>query len=154
MGKLFRFAVALAAGAVAMYYFDPQRGRRRRALVRDRGVAARHEVERLARAKARRAVDHLHGVVARTRAHIANAPVDDDRLRERVRSQLGHVVARPSGIDVQVRDGRVVLSGVAASREEIDALVHTVATLPGVGEVDNLLAPDYSTHAEVLGPQH
>jgi len=154
MNNLTRLIVAFAAGAAAMYWFDPRTGRRRRALVRDRGIALRHDLERIARAKPRHAGHSLHGAAARTRARLADAPVDDDRLFERVRARLGHVVEHPGAIDVKVRDGRVVLSGTAASREEIDEVIHTVAALPGVGEIDNLLAPDYGEHAEVLGPQH
>lgn len=141
MVRLFRLAAAFVAGAALMYYFDPQGGRRRRALVRDRGVAAGHDLARVARGKTRRASDRLQGVAARTRARLRDMPVDDERLLERVRASLGHVTHRLGEIDVKVREGRVVLSGHAASRRQIEAIVHRVATLPGVGEVDNLLAP-------------
>lgn len=140
MASLFRLAAAVAAGAALMYIFDPQGGRRRRALARDRGVAAGHDLARVSRGKAKRAVDHLHGAAARTRARLRNDPVDDDRLHERVRSKLGRVVAHPHDVEVRVRDGRVVLSG-HASRREIDTLVDTVASIQGVGEVDNMLSP-------------
>lgn len=139
--NLFRLAAGFAAGAVLMYYFDPQGGRRRRALVRDQGVAASHDLARLSRGKAKRAVDHLHGVAARTRARLRDEAVDDDRLRERVRARLGHLTNHLGDIEVKVSDGRVVLSGRADSRAKVDQIVHAVATMPGVGEVDNLLAP-------------
>lgn len=152
MRNLFRMAIALAAGAAAMYYLDPRHGRRRRALVRDQGISAGHRLTHLARANARNASDRLRGVVARARSRLAHSgPVDDALLRERILSRLGHVASRPGAIEVTVREGRVVLSGVAASRGEIDEVVHAVATTRGVGEVDNLLAPDYSEHADVLG---
>ena len=154
MTNLVKLAIAFATGAAVMYYLDPVAGRRRRALVRDQGVAARHDLERAARAKAKRASDRLHGAAARTRSRMADEAVDDDRLRERVRARLGHVAGHPGSIEVKVRDGRVVLSGTAASREEIDEIIDTVAGMPGVGEVDNLLAPDFSEHADVLRPQH
>jgi hyperosmotically inducible periplasmic protein len=140
MASLFRLAAAFAAGAVLMYCFDPQGGRRRRALMRDKGVSAGHDLARFARGKTKRAADHLHGMAARTRARMREDVVDDDRLRERVRARLGRVVAHPRAIEVKVRDGRVVLSG-HASRREIDQLVGTVATMRGVGEVDNMLSP-------------
>jgi hypothetical protein len=74
MASLFRLAAAVAAGAALMYIFDPQGGRRRRALARDRGVAAGHDLARVSRGKAKRAVDHLHGAAARTRARLRNDP--------------------------------------------------------------------------------
>ncbi len=38
------FAAGLALGALAMFILDPQQGRRRRALARDKMVRAKHEV--------------------------------------------------------------------------------------------------------------
>jgi osmotically-inducible protein OsmY len=140
MARLFRLVAAFAAGAALMYYLDPRSGRRRRALVRDKGVAAGHDLARLARGKVKRASDRLHGAAARTRARMRREQVDDERLHERVRARLGRVVTHPRDIEVKVRDGRVVLSG-HASRAEIDELVQSVAAIRGVGEIDNLLSP-------------
>ena len=139
MGTLFRIAAAFAAGAAAMYYFDPETGRRRRALARDRGVAATHDLEDYASAQSRRASNRLQGAAARTRSRMADEPVDDEQLHERIRSRLGRVVERPGDIEVQVRDGYVVLSG-SADEEEIEELVSTVASIQGVEAVDNLLS--------------
>jgi hyperosmotically inducible periplasmic protein len=140
MASVFRLAAAFAAGAGLMYCLDPRSGRRRRALLRDKGVAAGHDLAHLARAKAKRATDRLHGVAARTRARMRDEWIDDERLHERVRARLGRVVAHPRDIEVKVRDGRVVLSG-HASRSEMDALVQAVAAIGGVGEIDNMLSP-------------
>ena len=51
-----------------MYFLDPAVGRRRRALVRDKGVAARHDVEDFARAKSTHLSNQLHGVAAEAHA--------------------------------------------------------------------------------------
>ena len=139
MGTLFRIAAAFAAGAAAMYYLDPETGRRRRALVRDRGIAARHDLEDYAIATSRRASDKLQGAAARTRSRVSREPVDDEQLHERIRSKLGRVVERPGDIEVQVRDGYVVLSG-SADEEEIDQLVSAVTAIKGVEGVDNLVS--------------
>ena len=139
MGTLFRIAAAFAAGAAAMYYLDPDTGRRRRALVRDRGVAARHDLEDYASATSRRAADQLQGAAARTRSRVSREPIDDEQLHERIRSKLGRVVERPGDIEVQVRDGYVVLSGIA-EEEEISQVLSTVAAIEGVEGVDNLLS--------------
>jgi hyperosmotically inducible periplasmic protein len=140
MARLFRLVALFAAGAALMYYLDPRSGRRRRALMRDKSVAAGHELVRVARGKAKRAGDRLHGVAARTRARLHDEPMDDERLHERVRARLGRVVAHPRDVEVKVREGRVVLSG-HASRSEMDELVEIVAAMRGVDEVDNLLSP-------------
>ena len=139
MGTLFRIAAAFAAGAAAMYYLDPETGRRRRAMVRDRGIAARHDLEDYASATTKRASDKLQGAAARTRSRVSREPVDDEQLHERIRSKLGRVVERPGDSEVQVRDGYVVLSG-SADEEEIDQLVSTVAAIKGVEGVDKLLS--------------
>src|SRR5688500_7494361 len=114
MNTLSRLATAFAAGAAAMYFLDPTVGRRRRALVRDKGVAARHDLEDYARATGKRAADHLQGAAAEARAQVAAGPVGDQRLHDRIRSGLGRMVERPGDVSVHVQDGRVVLMGSAS----------------------------------------
>ena len=138
MKTLLRIAAAAATGALVMYFMDPDRGRRRRALVRDKTMAAGSEVGELARTKSRRVADRTRGLVARTREHFSHEALPDDRLQARIRSQLGRLVERPHAVEVQVHDGQVVLSGVARA-EEIDALVDTVAAMRGVQAVDSRL---------------
>jgi osmotically-inducible protein OsmY len=145
MNTLFRLATVFAAGAAAMYYFDPVAGRRRRALVRDRGVAAGHDIEDYARAKGKRAADRLHGVAAEARAHMADPPVGDQQLHDRIRAKLGRWVENPADVSVHVRDGHVVLMG-SASTAEIEALTTSVAAMRGVGDVDVRLSEATARH--------
>lgn len=63
---IFRIA-ALGIGALAMYYLDPTSGKRRRALLRDQVVHARHRVGDYAEGKARYLRDRAQGLVARSR---------------------------------------------------------------------------------------
>ena len=140
MNSLMRLAVALAMGAAIMYYLDPQTGRRRRALARDKSVGARHDVEDFARKSTRRVANRVRGTLARTRARMAPALIDDDQLLDRIHSKLGHLVDAPGQVEVQVHDGWVVLTGSAAPHE-IDALVHTVVSMPGIRHVNNRLVP-------------
>jgi osmotically-inducible protein OsmY len=141
MRTLFRLAMVFAAGAAAMYFFDPVRGRRRRALVRDRGEAVRHDFESFARARSKRAADRMKGAMARTRAAVAGEPVDDERLRDRIRAKLGHLIEHPSAVEVTVQEGRVVLSG-RVDAEELDDLLDAVGAMLGVAGVENRLALD------------
>src|SRR5690606_7479765 len=108
MNSLFRLAATFAAGAAAMYYFDPIAGRRRRAVTRDRTVAACHDAEHYARGKLRRAADRAQGLVAEARSRVAAPPVTHERLHERLRATLGHPVERPAAIEVAVDEGSVV----------------------------------------------
>ena len=141
MKTLFRLAAVFVAGAAVMYFFDPVKGRRRRALVRDRGTAVRHDLENFARTKSKRAADHMKGAMARTRAAFAGEPVDDERLRDRIRAKLGHLVEHPSAVEVAVQDGRVVLSG-RVDAEELDDLLDAVKSMLGVAGVESRLKLD------------
>lgn len=154
MNSILRVAVALATGAAIMYYLDPQTGRRRRALVRDKGVGAGHEVEDFARKGSRRLANRMRGALARTRARarMSESLVDDDQLHDRIRSKLGHLVDAPGMIDVRVHDGRVTLGG-SASMHEIDALVGMVEAMPGVRALDNHLAPGNTRHTSTRGSE-
>lgn len=138
MNTVMRIATAFATGAAAMYFLDPVAGGRRRALVRDKGVAARHGLEDFAEARARRAADKARGLVAETRAALASAPVGDVQLHDRIRSRLGRLVDAPGEVKVDVQSGNVVLRGTA-SADEIDDVLATVSGMRGVAGIDNHL---------------
>ena len=141
MNTVARFAAAFAAGAALMYYLDPVAGRRRRALVRDRGLSVGHDAEHFARAKSRHAVDRAQGLVARARAGLSHAPVDDGQLHGRIRTKLGRLVAHPGEVSIEVNGGQVVLRG-HASDAEIEDLTAALVAMRGVEHVDNRLAAD------------
>lgn len=141
MKQIARIAAAFAAGAAIMYYLDPLGGRRRRALVRDRGVAAAHDAGRFARAKSHLAMDHAKGALARARSTLADAPVDDDRLHGRIRARLGRLVEHPGQVNVDVHHGHVVLRG-RASTEEIEELTEVLSLMHGVAGIDNRIAAE------------
>ena len=63
---IFRIA-ALGIGAIAMYYLDPVSGKRRRALLRDQAVHAKHRISDYTEHKARDLRNRAHGLVARSR---------------------------------------------------------------------------------------
>lgn len=145
-------ALAFAAGALVMYLMDPNTGRRRRALIRDRGASMGHEAERYVRGKTRRAAHHLKGVAARTRASLSSHHDDDDDvLHDRIRSRLGRMVRHPHDIEVRVSDGRVQLKGTVAE-DEFRELLHTVASMRGVHNLESLLRTAPSAQAQPLSP--
>ena len=61
---------SFCAGALAMYFWDPVSGRRRRALFRDQLVHMRHEIEDTAEGLAKDVRNRAQGVVAETRGAV------------------------------------------------------------------------------------
>jgi osmotically-inducible protein OsmY len=139
MNALLKVATAFAAGAAAMYLLDPETGRRRRALVRERSGGAARDLQDSVRSAGRDAANRMRGRVAETKSHLAGEPVDDDTLHDRIQAKIGHLMDRPSTVDVDVVDGHVVLSGEAPD-DEAAALARYVAGMQGVSDVENRLS--------------
>ncbi|TCS39433.1 hypothetical protein EDC30_101389 [Paucimonas lemoignei] len=73
---LSRFTVAIGAaalGAAAMYLLDPQHGRRRRAVARDKVNSARIKTRKAAERTARDLNNRAKGIVAKTRKMMPQA---------------------------------------------------------------------------------
>lgn len=133
------FLLGAALGAGLMYILDPERGGRRRALVRDKAVHFGHEIDDNVTGRARDLRNRARGAVAETRARMNEGSVDGPVLEERVRSELGRAVSNPGSIRVDaVGAGRVMLSGPVL-KDEQDELLDTVRSVRGVEEVDNRL---------------
>jgi osmotically-inducible protein OsmY len=135
-GKLI---IGLLAGAGVMYLLDPDRGGRRRALVRDRAARARHKLGDGLDTTARDLSNRAKGTAAALRSRFQRESVEDEILQERVRSAMGHAVSHPGAIETIVSDGRVTLRGTALERE-LDDLLRTVGRVRGVSDVVNELA--------------
>src|SRR5690606_31939967 len=139
MNALMKAAGWIAAGAAVMYFLDPQTGRRRRALARDRGAGAVRELEHSARAAGRDASNRMRGAVAEAGSHMDDAPVADGTLDDRIRAKLGHLMDRPSAVEVTVNGGHVTLSGEATD-EEAAEVARYVAGMQGVSDVESRLS--------------
>jgi len=137
---LLNYAAAAVLGATAMYLLDPRLGRRRRALLRDKVVAGRHDVDRYARKTGKRAADHLRGMAAEARAGagLGAHPPGDRQLEERVRAALGRAVSNPGAVDVGAADGQVCLSGKILASEH-ERLIAEVSSVAGVESVEDRL---------------
>lgn len=143
MDSGFRALGYLGLGAGLMYFMDPDRGRRRRALVRDR-MAHAINVMGCATNKTARDLSHrVHGIVAEG-SHIfrlfRREEAPDQALAARVRSKLGRVVSHPHAIEVTVNRGCVTLSGPVLAHE-VKELLKCVSKIPGAHEVKNALTP-------------
>jgi osmotically-inducible protein OsmY len=137
----------LGLGAALMYVLDPQRGKRRRALVRDKAVHAAHKTSDRLDARSRDLRNRAHGVAAEVKAVAGGEEVSDAVLEERVRAEIGRAVSNPGAIEVSAIGGTVMLSG-AALTNELDELLSTVRDVRGVDDVENQLQV-YETPGDV-----
>lgn len=79
MNRLCTALTTLGLGAVAMYYFDPQMGRRRRALVRDQFTHIATRSRKRIDAKSRDLSNRAYGLYAEARGAIMpDAPDEQD----------------------------------------------------------------------------
>ncbi|WP_169977873.1 SRPBCC family protein [Tautonia rosea] len=134
----------LGLGAGLMYYFDPDRGRRRRALVRDQFEHQLHQLDTLSQKAGRDTRNRAQGLVAEGRALLTRDDAPDRVIAERIRSAMGRVVSRPSDIEVSVLSGRATVSGPILP-DEVEPLLETVASTRGVIGVIDHLQPHYGS---------
>jgi hypothetical protein len=138
MARKWTLASGVGLGAALMYLLDPDRGKRRRALLRDKTVHLLHATGDTLDVALRNAAHRAHGLIARTRSVFAPQRVPDAVLAERVRSNIGHVVSHPGSVEVAVRDGRVTLAGPILAGE-VDGLLARASRVRGVAGVENQL---------------
>ncbi|MBW3543377.1 MAG: SRPBCC family protein [Planctomycetes bacterium] len=129
------FSKGLALGAGLMYWFDPDRGRRRRAGIRDAINHAVCSVECFVDRGLRDLWNRVEGLTHDAQALVTGDDADDRTLEERVRSKIGRYVSHPRAIDVSSHDGRIVLHGSVLA-DEVDDLVNAVASVRGVSAVE------------------
>ncbi|HEX7085291.1 MAG TPA: BON domain-containing protein [Vicinamibacterales bacterium] len=122
-------------GAGLMYLLDPDAGRRRRALTRDRLIRATHVAGHAAGAAGRDLAHRASGAVARIRGRAKkHERVDDTVLVERVRARLGHLVSHPGALEVHASEGVVTLTGPVL-RDEVSRLLRGIGQVNGVQDV-------------------
>ena len=130
---------AAALGAIAMYLLDPDNGRRRRAIARDKAMSLVQHAGEVVTAAGRDIANPGRGVQASAMQRLrGDETADDLQLIERVRARIGRVVSHPHAIQVGARDGRIVLSGPVLAHE-VGALVGAASAVRGVRGVDEYL---------------
>lgn len=128
-----------ALGGAAMYFFDPDRGRRRRALVRDKALSAQTCVTNFVDAGTRDLKNRGSIATGRMRSLLSRSKASDGVLVERVRAKMGHHVAHPGAIDVSAAEGQVTLRGSILAHEH-DELIEGLSLVPGVSDILDRLA--------------
>lgn len=126
--------IGAGVGAASMFLLDPDRGARRRALVRDKAVWASRKTRDAAEATRRDVGNRLTGLQARVRNQFAHDAADDATLHARVRAALGRVTSHPRAISVNVMNGVVTLTGDVLEAEA-SAVESATAGVRGVDSV-------------------
>lgn len=139
MNKVLKVIGAAGAGAGLMYLFDPDRGKRRRALLRNKAVHISRIADDAAGKTRRDIRNHLRGAFAEVESvFVDNGPVSNDVLAARVRSKLGRVVSHPSAVEVKAVDGLIILTGQILAKEE-HPLLESLIEILGVKNIENNL---------------
>ncbi|HYY69063.1 MAG TPA: BON domain-containing protein, partial [Terriglobales bacterium] len=138
MSNSFNFLTGAGIGAGLMYLMDPDRGNRRRMLVRDQAVHGLHLGARAADKAIRDLQNRARGTVAEAWAGFRREEMPDAVIAERVRARLGRLVSHPNSIEVTAQQGRVTLSGPVLEHE-VRELISRVRSIRGVRDVNNRL---------------
>ncbi len=131
-----RTVLAMTAGGAIVWFFDPQQGRRRRALLRDKVSATRRKS-----VDARdRAMRYQAGVEAGEEARAAGAgryhAHSYTDLREHVRGEIHRLGLHDVNVEVD-EDRRVTLRGQVDDRAHAGMLA-AIATTTGIAELIDL----------------
>jgi osmotically-inducible protein OsmY len=129
-------------GALIAYFFDPENGRSRRALARDRIPALfRRRSERLERA-GRSVSAEAYGAKQKAK-HLKEEEKpqpDDVTLARKVETEIFRDADVPKGqINVNAEKGKIVLRGEVEEPQLIKDLEKRTKKVQGVREVENLL---------------
>lgn len=134
------FGTGVGIGTGLMFLLDPDQGKRRRALLRDKCYLAARKTGEGMGVTARDLRNRTQGIVSEVQSRFSSAPVDDAVLVDRVRAKLGRVVSHPRALNVTSQNGRVVLSGpILAS--ELPELLACVNSVSGAKQVINQTDP-------------
>lgn len=138
MNKRLALLAGAGLGAGVMFLLDPDRGKRRRALLRDKAIHLSRvgscTVGKISRDIRNRAI----GVASEVRARLKEAEVPDTVLVDRVKSRLGRYPVHDRSIAVSADNGTVTLRGDVLSNE-VDTLLSAVSAVRGVENVLNEL---------------
>jgi uncharacterized membrane protein len=129
---------AAGLGAAAMYWLDPQNGKRRRAEARNQAVHAIHRFNTGADVVSRDARNRLRGALAHLAALRREGDVDDPTLVARARAALGRVTSHAHAVQVSAHDGSIDLNG-SVLEDERRAVLSAMSHVRGAKQVENHL---------------
>jgi osmotically-inducible protein OsmY len=135
------FLAAAMGGAALAYFLDPQAGRRRRHVTRDRVFSLAKQGSRRGRKLVHHVSSDARGYVERTRhARGTSGELDDATLVDKVESIVFRTRDVPKGkININAENGVVFLRGEVERPELVEGLEARVRKVSGVRGVENLL---------------
>ena len=138
MNKALLFGAGLGVGTAAMFLLDPDRGKRRRAFVRDKVALATRMTGDCWEVTTRDVSNRTRGLISEIKSRLSSEQPEDSVLVERVRSKLGRAVSHPAAINVTAQDGNVTLAGSVLAAE-VPHLLSCVKWVHGVKDITNNL---------------
>lgn len=142
MSTLKKLALAVALGAIAAYFLDPDRGRRRRHIAADRARSEAREGAAAVAGAARAAKAETEGAAEKAKAATReqSAPETDQTLKAKLESEVFRDAEAPKGqVSVDVVDGVVTLRGEVEDEKWRKKLEKDAAKVAGVTGVKSLL---------------
>ena len=136
--KLKTLLTSIGLGAGLMYFFDPQFGEQRRALVRNRANRFVNDIDNSIEVAMQDARNRTRGVLSEMTARLSEEGIPDWILEERVRSNLGRSASFTRGVNVRAEAGRIYLTG-PAMQEDQEAIIKAAIRTRGVRGVENQL---------------
>jgi osmotically-inducible protein OsmY len=131
-----------AAGLAAGYFLDPDSGKRRRHVARDRALGLIRRGAEKTQRQAEYRTGQVEGKVeaAKSKAAPEKPAANDQALAERVKSEIFQPADAPKGsVNVNVERGIVYLRGEVKRPDQIRKLIEQARSVDGVGGVESLL---------------
>jgi hypothetical protein len=137
--SLKRTALAAGVGAAAAYLLDPDRGRSRRARLRDQSAAYGRRQARALERQASFQRGRAEGLVQRARHRGGHPPADDRALADRVRTEALRGDPTHAHLNIDAVGGVVSVRGEVADLGTSMDVERRIRAIPGVVDVENLL---------------
>jgi uncharacterized membrane protein len=106
--------------------------------MRDKLYRAQRQSRNFFDKASRDATQRAQGLYRETTNRLRRASVDDEKLEQRVRAELGRLTSHPRAIEVECRDGIACLRGDILEGEA-ETVVRGIAHVMGVKDVDDRL---------------
>jgi uncharacterized membrane protein len=149
MSTLTKTAGAATIGGLMVYFLDPEMGRTRRAMWKDKGARLVREADRAIGKASRDLSNRARGAVAEARSLVPGRGVSDEVLVEQIRSRIGRAVSFPHFVEVTARNANVMLRG-SVLRSEVNDLLNAVSSVRNVSSVRDELKT-YSEPHDIPG---